>query len=223
MEKHMDTRKLVLYALFAALIFILGLTPLGFIYLPIAAITTVHIPVIVGSYVHGPKGGALLGGIFGLTSLIRCFSTPDATAAIVLGTGTGFGPYNLVLVLAIIFLPRVLTGLFSGLIYKGMAKTGKELLAMGTAAVAGSLTNTVFFLGGLYVLAFEQTAAAMGVQAMEIQLAHMLQGIVDSRHHAAHDDPLHRCGGDRQVMEKGLHPHPVFIRRTFLIRGQPPG
>lgn len=34
---------------------------------------------------------------------------------------------------------------------------------MGTAAVAGSLTNTVFFLGGLYVLAFEQTAAAMGV------------------------------------------------------------
>lgn len=125
--------------------FILGLTPLGFIYLPIAAITTVHIPVIVGSYVHGPKGGALLGGIFGLTSLIRCFSTPDATAAIVLGTGTGFGPYNLVLVLAIIFLPRVLTGLFSGLIYKGMAKTGKELLAMGTAAVAGSLTNTVFF------------------------------------------------------------------------------
>lgn len=163
MEKHMDTRKLVLYALFAALIFILGLTPLGFIYLPIAAITTVHIPVIVGSYVHGPKGGALLGGIFGLTSLIRCFSTPDATAAIVLGTGTGFGPYNLVLVLAIIFLPRVLTGLFSGLIYKGMAKTGKELLAMGTAAVAGSLTNTVFFLGGLYVLAFEQTAVAMGV------------------------------------------------------------
>ena len=163
MEKHMDTRKLVLYALFAALIFILGLTPLGFIYLPIAAITTVHIPVIVGSYVHGPKGGALLGGIFGLTSLIRCFSTPDATAAIVLGTGTGFGPDNLVLVLAIIFLPRVLTGLFSGLIFKGMAKTGKELLAMGTAAVAGSLTNTVFFLGGLYVLAFEQTAAAMGV------------------------------------------------------------
>ena len=56
--------------------FHLGLNPIGFIYLPIAAITTVHIPVIVGSYVHGPKGGALLGGIFGLTSLIRCFSTP---------------------------------------------------------------------------------------------------------------------------------------------------
>ena len=137
MEKHMDTRNLVLYALFAALIFILGLTPLGFIYLPIAAITTVHIPVIVGSYVHGP------------TSLIRCFSTPDATAAIVLGTGTGFGPYNLVLVAAIIFLPRVLTGLFSGLIYKGIAKTGKELLAKGVAEVAGTLTNTVFNMGGL--------------------------------------------------------------------------
>ena len=49
MEKRNDTRRLVLYALFVALIFLLGLTPLGYIYLPIAAITTVHIPVIVGA------------------------------------------------------------------------------------------------------------------------------------------------------------------------------
>lgn len=163
MERRLDTRALVLYALFIALIFLLGLTPLGFIYLPVAAITTVHIPVIVGGYVAGPKGGALLGGFFGLTSLIRCFTTPDATAAIVLGADTGFGPYNLLLILAVIFLPRVLTGLFSALIYQGMAKRGGDALAMGVSAFAGSLTNTVFYLGGLYVLAFSQTAAAMGV------------------------------------------------------------
>ena len=38
--KKMDTKSLVLYALFIALVFLLGLTPVGFIYLPIAAITT---------------------------------------------------------------------------------------------------------------------------------------------------------------------------------------
>ena len=176
MESRNDTRILVFYALFVALIFLLGLTPLGYIMLPIAAITTVHIPVIVGGYILGPKGGSLLGFFFGLTSLIRCFTTPDATAAVVLGTGTGFGPYNLLLIVAVLFLPRVLTGLFSALLYKSLSKPGRDVLAMGVAAFAGSLTNTVFYLGGLYVLAFSQTAAIMGVAGSALLKA--LLGIV---------------------------------------------
>ena len=119
--------------------------------------------MIVGGFVFGPKGGMLMGFFFGLTSFIRCFTTPDATAAIVLGTGTGFGPYNLLLIIAVLFLPRILTGLFSALLYRGLRKSCKDVLAMGVAAFGGSLTNTVFYLGGLYVLAFSQTAEAMGV------------------------------------------------------------
>ena len=46
--RSIQTRTIVLYGLFIAVIFLLGLTPLGYINLPIAAITTVHIPVIVG-------------------------------------------------------------------------------------------------------------------------------------------------------------------------------
>lgn len=158
------TRTMVLYGLFIALIFLLGLTPLGYIVLPVAAITTVHIPVIVGGYVLGKKGGAVLGFFFGLTSLIRCFTTPDATAAVILGTGTGFGAYNLLLVLAVIFLPRVLTGLVSAALYGAVSAGGKrQLMAMGVGAFIGSMTNTVFYLGGMYLLAFEQTAQIMGV------------------------------------------------------------
>lgn len=159
-----SARTLAIYGLFIAVIMILGLTPLGFIYLPIASITTVHVPVIVGGYSLGKKGGALLGFFFGLTSLIRCFTTPDATSAIVLGTGTGFGAYNLLLVLAVIFLPRILTGFFSAALYGALSKKN-DMLAMGVSAFAGSMANTVFFLGGLYLLAFEKTAAAMGVAA----------------------------------------------------------
>ncbi len=158
------TRTMVLYGLFVAVIFLLGLTPLGYIVLPVAAITTVHIPVIVGGYALGKKGGMVLGFFFGLTSLIRCFTTPDATAAVILGTGTGFGAYNLLLVLAVIFLPRVLTGLVAAALYGAISGGGKrQLAAMGVSAFIGSMTNTVFYLGGMYLLAFEQTAQIMGV------------------------------------------------------------
>lgn len=163
---HMETsnRRLVQYALFIAIIFLLGLTPLGYITLPIAAITTVHIPVIIGGFLFGVKGGALLGTFFGLTSLIRCFLTPDATAAIVLGFDTGFGVYNLLLIVMIIFVPRILTGVFSALVYKWISKVDRSRIgAMGVAAFVGSMTNTVFYLGGLYLFAYEQAAAGFGL------------------------------------------------------------
>ncbi len=174
-----SVRTMVLYGMFIAVIFLLGLTPLGYIYLPMAAITTVHIPVIVGGYTLGKKGGAVLGFFFGLTSLISCFTTPDATAAVILGTGTGFGPYNLLLILAVIFLPRVLTGLFSAAIYQLIGKNGRrQIAAMGVSAFVGSMTNTVFYLGGLYILAFEQSAQIMGVAGNALLAA--LLGIVAS-------------------------------------------
>lgn len=151
--------------LFAALIFLLGLTPLGFIILPFAGITTIHMPVIIGGYLFGVNGGAFLGGVFGLVSLIRCFTTPDATAAILLGTSTGhFGIYNLFLILVILFVPHILTGVFSALAYRALHSTKMgETAAMGISAFIGSMTNTVLFLGGLYVFAFEQAAVGFGV------------------------------------------------------------
>jgi len=175
--EKISTRQIALYGLFIALVFLLGFTPLGFIYLPMASVTTVHIPVIVGGYILGRKGGAVLGFFFGLTSFIQCFITPDATAAIVLGTATGFGLYNLLLIAAILFLPRVLTGFFSASIYDIAKKKGvNDGVAMGISAFIGSMTNTVFYLGGLYLLAFEQTAEIMGV-AGEALLS-LLLGIV---------------------------------------------
>ncbi len=158
------TYTLTVYALFTAIIALLGFTPLGFVMLPIAAITTVHIPVIVGGYKLGVKGGAVLGAMFGLMSLIRCFTTPDATAQVILGTDTGFGFYNVILIAMIIFLPRVLCGVFSALTYKGIAKRDRsKIFAMAVSAVVGSLTNTVFYLGGLYIFAFNASVEMMGL------------------------------------------------------------
>ncbi|OQB25254.1 MAG: Pantothenic acid transporter PanT [Firmicutes bacterium ADurb.Bin182] len=172
--------KMVLYALFIAIVLVLGLTPLGFINLPIASVTTVHIPVIIAAYCFGVKGGALMGFFFGLTSLIRCFTTPDAVAAIILGTNTGFGFYNVLLIILILFMPRILTGIFPALVFKGISKFDKTKLgAMSVSAFTGSMTNTVFFLGSLYLFAYEQAAEGFGlVNYTPVSFIKVLLGIV---------------------------------------------
>ena len=75
--RKIQTRTIVLYGLFIAVIFLLGLTPLGYINLPIAAITTVHIPVIVGGYVLGKKGGGYWDSSLALPA--SCAALPHRT------------------------------------------------------------------------------------------------------------------------------------------------
>ena len=60
MERN-KVRKLVLYALFVALIFVLGLTPVGLIPLGFINVTLLCIPTIVGTVILGLKAGLVLG------------------------------------------------------------------------------------------------------------------------------------------------------------------
>lgn len=71
-DRKSQTLGLVQVALFAALVIILAFTPfLGYIPLGFTRATIIHIPVIIGSILLGPKKGAVLGGVFGLTSFIN--------------------------------------------------------------------------------------------------------------------------------------------------------
>lgn len=172
-----NTKNLTQLALFTALIMMLGFTPLGFITIFATGITTVHIPVILGSYIFSVKQSCYLGFIFGLISFIRCFTTPDAISAIVLGT-SGFGIYNLFLIVAILFVPRILVGLFTNIFFKLLLKlTKKETISMMISAIIGSLTNTIFLLGGLFAFANEQTSLAFGVDSSST-LFLVLAGVV---------------------------------------------
>ena len=72
---------LVQAALFAALIILMAMVPfLGYIPLGFTRATIIHIPVILGALVLGPKKGAFLGLIFGLTSLINNTMNPTVTS-----------------------------------------------------------------------------------------------------------------------------------------------
>ena len=72
--KQGKTLSMVQLALLTALIVMLSFIPyIGYIKIPVLAVqaTTIHIPVIVGSILLGPKAGGFLGFVFGLTSLIN--------------------------------------------------------------------------------------------------------------------------------------------------------
>ena len=79
-NRKKDTRWLVSVALLAAIIIVMANTPLGFIPLPITKATTTHIPVILGAILLGPLAGAILGGVFGICSIVVNTFTPGLTA-----------------------------------------------------------------------------------------------------------------------------------------------
>lgn len=150
-------RRLTLHGMLLAIIFVWGLT---YGYIPaLAAVTLTHIPVFIGCLLLNDASSAMLCGMaFGVTSLIRCFTTPDVFGMVVLGTGGSFGLRHVGYILALLILPRLLAGLLCFLSAKLVASLAKgnravEVVSYAVGAAVGTLTNTVLFLGGFYLLA----------------------------------------------------------------------
>lgn len=104
---NLDNKKLVTASVLGAITIVLGLTPLGLIPLGIINATTMHIPVIIAAIVEGPLVGALVGLIFGISSLANALIRPNPVS---------FVFYNPL----ISILPRVLIGITSYYAYKGV-------------------------------------------------------------------------------------------------------
>lgn len=167
-----STRKLALIALFSALILLMAFTPfLGYIPLGFTRATIIHIPVILGSLILGPAAGAVLGAVFGLTSLINNTVNPTATSFVFspfysLGEFSGGIPS-----LVICFLPRILIGVIPYYIHKFFQKIGNHerkansALPLAAAGVSGALTNTLLVMGMIYIFFGKDYAAASGKAA----------------------------------------------------------
>lgn len=176
--KRTKTLELTVYALFLAIMLVMGLVPgLGFIPTPIAGIVIIQVPVILSSYFLGYKGGLLFGLVFGITSVINCFIQPDAFAAIILNAG---GIKTLLLMIVCLILPRVLIGFTTRASYDLICKFDKtRILSMGVSAFIGTLTNTVFFLGAFYLFAKNACMSQFGAET-EDALFKMILGVVTS-------------------------------------------
>lgn len=166
------TITMVQTAIFIALVLVLAFVPfVGYIKIPVLAIqaTTVHIPVIVGSILLGPKAGALLGFTFGLTSLINNTISPSIVSFcfspfIEVGDGLGGSP----LALIICFIPRILVGIVPYYVYKGLKKLFKDGkigkgAALTISGIAGSMTNTILVMSMIYLFFGKEWAAAKDI------------------------------------------------------------
>lgn len=166
MQKKMDVRLLAQMALLTALMLVMAFTPLGYIPLPFMNATTMHIPVIIGACLLGPKMGAVLGGLFGLTSVFKATITPNITSFV-------FTPFYSLnpqfsgswksLIVAIV--PRILIGLLAGLAYQAFRKAvHNETVSLAISGFIGSMVNTIGVMGLIYLLFGDQYAAAGGVE-----------------------------------------------------------
>ncbi len=166
-----QTLGMVQTALFAALILILAFTPfLGYIPLGFTRATIIHIPVIIASITLGPKKGAYLGFVFGLTSLINNTFNPTATSFVFspfysLGAAKGgIGS------LAVCFIPRILVGIIPFFVYRALSKLsekkgGSNMPALALAGMCGALTNTLLVMHMILLFFGNSYANANGIAA----------------------------------------------------------
>ena len=136
------TRKIVIAGVMGAISIFLGATHLGFIpWLAGAALTIMHVPVIIGAVLEGPWVGLAIGFIFGAFSLLQGAIAPT-------------GPADVWFTNPLVsIVPRLLIGPAAWLAYEAL-KRANEIAALAVAGVAGSLTNTILVLGALGLFRF---------------------------------------------------------------------
>ncbi|GBG94729.1 membrane protein [Ligilactobacillus salitolerans] len=141
MARKNQTYRRVLYALFTAIIIIQNFVPfLGYIPVGPLNLTIIHVTVIIAALTLGPGGGAVVGGIWGVITFVRAFVWPTSPLAAIVFVNP-----------LVSVLPRILIGVVAGYVFKWLAdKFRQRYLAMGIAAVLGSLTNTILVLGQIY-------------------------------------------------------------------------
>ena len=163
-SKKMDVRLMAQIALLAAIMIVMAFTPLGYIPLPFMNATTMHLPVIVGACLLGPKVGGVLGGLFGITSVVKATIQPNITSFVFTpfySFSPEFSGNWMSLIVAI--LPRILIGVVAGLVFQGLVKLIRnQTVSLAVAGVLGSMTNTIGVMGLIYLLFGEQYAAAGG-------------------------------------------------------------
>ncbi len=176
------TLSMVMTGLFMAIIAVKTFIPnVGYINLIVIKATLLHVPVIVGSIVLGPKKGAVLGATFGITSLIKNTLEPSLLSF-------AFSPFYQVgdiggngwsVVIALV--PRILVGVIPYFVFTGIEKLLKNIkmrrtIALPLACASGALINTLLVMHLIFFCFREEFAAAQSV-AVDVVYS-MILGII---------------------------------------------
>jgi uncharacterized membrane protein len=167
-------RNFAITSLFAAIIFLMTFTPIGFIPLGPMNATIIHVPVIIGALILGARAGALLGALFGLASLIRATISPNllsfAFSPLIPLPGTDQGS---AWALLICFGPRILVGVVPCYVDKFLRRfagsgAARRAASNFAAGVAGSMTNTLLVMYLIFAVFKDSYAAALNESASAV-------------------------------------------------------
>lgn len=163
-KKKRDTRWLTSVALMAAIVILLANTPLGMIQLPVIKATTVHIPVILGAILLGPLAGAILGGVFGVCSMISNTVAPTLLSFAFSPFMSMTGILGAIKAVWISVGCRILIGLVAGWLWILLKKIRvNPIIALPVTGFIGSMVNTVCVMGSIYFLLAREYASVKSV------------------------------------------------------------
>lgn len=166
-RKKFETRQIAIVGMLSAISIVLGASGVGFIPLPMAKATIMHIPVIIGAILEGPVVGMAAGLIFGIFSIVQNLTNPSLLSFAFLNP-------------LVSVLPRMLIGVTTHYSHR-IPFIRNSVLKIAVSAVVGTLTNTVGVLGMIYLLYAEEFAQAMYAeefaQAMKIDVSKAAAGI----------------------------------------------
>ena len=151
-KKRFDTKQMVTLAMLSAILLIMSFTPLGYLNIGPLAISLNMIPVGIAAVTLGPTGGMILGAMFGITSFLQCIGIGGTSAM-----GVILFEISPILVFFQRFAPRLLAGLLSGFVFRGVRKLSNSTVAGFVTGFCAALLNTVLFMLAL-VLLFGNTA-----------------------------------------------------------------
>ncbi len=163
-QKTLDTRYMALLAMLCGVLLVMGMTGIGFIPLPVIKATTMHIPVILGAVLLGPKAGAVLGAVFGFCSIWANTTTPGLLSFAFSPFMTTEGLPGVAKSLWIALGCRILFGWLAGILWIVFRKILKqEYAALPVTAAVATICHTLLVMGSIYFLLSQQYAAAKNV------------------------------------------------------------
>ncbi|QGV05089.1 ECF transporter S component [Lactobacillus acetotolerans] len=152
--QHTKIKRLVLYSLFFAILLIQEFVPfLGNIPIGPISLTIIDITLFTAALEMGPTGGAIVGGFWGIVTLIRAFTVPSSPVDPIIFTNP-----------LISVLPKIVMGWLCPWLFLKLKAHFKVYSSMIVSIVLTEIVTAILTLGPIYLFyATPKVEAALGV------------------------------------------------------------
>lgn len=149
MNNRPNLKKMTELAIFIAIIIVMKLTGLSSVPVGPLVMTFTMVPIAIGAMLLGPAEGAVLGFVYGITSLYDAITGASAM--------TGFffqlSPVHTVILCVV---TRTLVGLLTGLIFKALREIEKKkIVCYYVGGLMAPMLNTILFMGYIVLVFYK--------------------------------------------------------------------